>query len=57
MKKSLFCFMMLLSLLLHSNILQAQNQEDNSSLVQFSGITITADSLNPVPYTKIIDIG
>ena len=36
--------------------IQAQNQDENSNLVQFSGITITADSLNPVPYTKIVDI-
>jgi hypothetical protein len=36
--------------------LQAQNQDENLTLVQFSGMTITADSLNPVPYTKILDI-
>ena len=35
---------------------QVQEVDDNSTLVQFSGMTITADSLNPVPYTKIIDI-
>lgn len=29
---------------------------DDLNLVQFSGITITADSLNPVPYTKIVDV-
>lgn len=28
-------------------------QENNENLVQFSGITITSDSLNAVPYTKI----
>ncbi len=28
-------------------------QADNQALVQFSGVTITADSLNPVPYTHI----
>jgi hypothetical protein len=33
------------------NYAQAQVKSDN--LVQFSGITITADSLNPVPFTKI----
>jgi len=38
------------------NALQAQDQDDNINLVQFSGITITADSLNPVPYTKILDM-
>ena len=29
-------------------------QLDDESLIQFSGVTITADSLNPVPYTRII---
>lgn len=28
-------------------------QVDNENLVQFSGVTITADSLNPVPYAHI----
>ncbi|MCX6252704.1 MAG: carboxypeptidase-like regulatory domain-containing protein [Bacteroidetes bacterium] len=31
-----------------------QAQETDKDLVQFSGITITADSLNPVPFTKIL---
>jgi hypothetical protein len=31
----------------------ARAQETASDLLQFSGITITADSLNPVPFTKI----
>jgi hypothetical protein len=31
----------------------AFGQEENKNLVQFSGITITADSLNPIPFTKI----
>jgi len=35
---------------------QAQKETDNFNLVQFSGITITADSLNPVPFTRISDI-
>ena len=39
----------------YSQIIEQEN--GNQSLVQFSGITITADSLNPVPYTKIVDIG
>lgn len=30
-----------------------QAQETSPNLLQFSGITITADSLNPVPFTKI----
>jgi hypothetical protein len=29
---------------------------ENDDLIQFSGITITADSLNPVPYAKIYDV-
>lgn len=28
--------------------------QDNDDLVQFSGVVVTADSLNPVPYTNII---
>jgi hypothetical protein len=28
--------------------------QENDDLIQFSGITVTADSLNAVPYTKII---
>ena len=31
----------------------AQTKREDEKLVQFSGITITADSLNPVPYTKV----
>lgn len=56
MKKSLSVVLMQLILLFFCKVLHAQVQDDNSSLVQFSGITITADSLNPVPYTKIVDI-
>jgi hypothetical protein len=56
MKKSLFFFLTLFIFLFFEKALQAQIQGDNSSLVQFSGIIITADSLNPVPYTKIVDI-
>jgi hypothetical protein len=57
MKQSLCYWIPLILILVFSNTLQAQVQDENSSLVQFSGITITADSLNPVPYTKIYDIG
>jgi hypothetical protein len=39
-----------------STTIQAQVVQDEYDLVQFSGITITADSLNPVPYTKILDV-
>ena len=31
----------------------ANAQESVDDLIQFSGITVTADSLNPVPFTKI----
>ena len=56
MRKSLCHFFMLLAIPFFGNALQAQNQDENSSLVQFSGMTITADSLNPVAYTKILDV-
>jgi hypothetical protein len=56
MKQRLCYFFTLLIFPFFYNALQAQNQDDNSNLVQFSGITITADSLNPVPYAKILDI-
>jgi hypothetical protein len=41
-----------LVLLMLASILSAQDYK--SDLIQFSGITITGDSLNAVPYTKII---
>ncbi|MCF8332030.1 MAG: carboxypeptidase-like regulatory domain-containing protein [Bacteroidales bacterium] len=34
-------------------IMKAQD-EDDRSLVQFSGVVVTADSLNPVPFTHIL---
>jgi hypothetical protein len=45
----------ILTLIAFSGTIQVQAQEpvDDESLVQFSGITLTADSLNPVPYTRI----
>jgi hypothetical protein len=36
-----------------SSFVHVQSQEIDKSLIQFSGITVTADSLNPVPYTRI----
>jgi hypothetical protein len=54
MKKAVtiaFLFFLFCPLLLHA---QNENQDENRSLVQFSGITITADSLNPVPFTRIM---
>jgi hypothetical protein len=56
MKLRIIFFLLLFAFPFFGNTIQAQEQDENSSLVQFSGITITADSLNPVPYTKIIDI-
>lgn len=56
MKKSLSLLLIQLLLLIFCNAPKAQETDDNSNLVQFSGITITADSLTPVPYTKIVDI-
>ena len=56
MNNSLCCLFTLLTLTFYSNSLQSQSQDENSSLVQFSGITITADSLNPVSFAKISDI-
>lgn len=40
-------------LLFFSSIPYLKAQEIDNNLIQFSGITVTADSLNPVPYTKI----
>lgn len=44
---------LLLCLLLLNGYLDAQEIDKGDNLIQFSGITVTADSLNPVPYTKI----
>jgi hypothetical protein len=44
--------LLLLFSILHFQQVSAQENPDN--LIQFSGITVTADSLNAVPYTKII---
>ncbi|MGA3012410.1 MAG: carboxypeptidase-like regulatory domain-containing protein [Bacteroidales bacterium] len=52
MKKTTTANLILLLLLLAPIVLKAQ--EDNSNLVQFSGVTITSDSLTAVPYTKVI---
>ncbi|MEI6173299.1 MAG: carboxypeptidase-like regulatory domain-containing protein [Bacteroidota bacterium] len=56
MNKSLYFLLLLLCFPFIGKSQQVQNQDDNSTLVQFSGMTITADSLNPVPYARIIDI-
>jgi hypothetical protein len=51
MKKPAAELLTLILLLILSNLLNAQ--ENNENLVQFSGVTITSDSLTAVPYTKI----
>jgi hypothetical protein len=52
MKKPAIEILTIILFLLLSTIVNAQ--ENNENLVQFSGVTITADSLTAVPYTKII---
>jgi len=52
MKKTLADTLILIMILLLPMFLKAQ--ENNDNLVQFSGITITSDSLTAVHYTKII---
>lgn len=49
--KFFFTFFLLVSLSLHS-VIYAQGQK-KEQLIQFSGVTITADSLEPVPFTRI----
>ena len=51
MKKKITVTLILLLLLLAPVLMKAQ--EENSNLVQFSGVTITSDSLTAVPYTKV----
>jgi len=53
MKKHRF-YLLLLPAFLFSNLSLAQQKDSDANLVQFSGITITADSLNPVPFTKVL---
>jgi hypothetical protein len=56
MYKILYFFLFLPGLPLIAHSQQVQDQDDNSNLVQFSGMTNTADSLNPVPYVRINDL-
>jgi hypothetical protein len=50
MSKSVFLTLFLFpAFLLHHQV----NAQENDNLIQFSGMTITLDSLNTVPYTKI----
>lgn len=58
MKNFLYCCLLLFAGFPLTALSQLQpNPSDNSQLVQFSGMIITADSLNPVPYTRILDVG
>ena len=45
-----------LAFLLANGLAHAQfsNQDNDSSLIQFSGVVLTADSLKPLPYCAII---
>jgi predicted transposase YbfD/YdcC len=52
MKKTITANFILFLLLITPILLKAQ--EENTNLVQFSGVTITSDSLTAVPYTKVI---
>jgi hypothetical protein len=52
MKKPATEILTIFLFLVLSNLLNAQ--ENNENLVQFSGVTITSDSLTAIPYTKII---
>jgi len=52
MKKTITVNLLLFLLLITPILLKAQ--EENTNLVQFSGVTITSDSLTAVPYTKVI---
>lgn len=56
MHKSLYQLFFLLPFGFFFTAIQAQDQDENQNLVQFSGITLTADSLNPVSFTKITDV-
>jgi hypothetical protein len=51
----LLLFLLVLPVLCFSQ--NTPETHENLNLVQFSGITITADSLNPVPYARIMDVG
>ena len=50
MKYLVLFFLLSVQQLLYNKL---QAQESENALIQFSGITITGDSLNPVPFTKI----
>lgn len=51
---SLRFFAILLFILTASLHAKAQGEQQDQDLVQFSGVVVTADSLNPVPFTHIL---
>jgi hypothetical protein len=51
-----YCILFFSLILQYGYSQRINEQEEDKSLVQFSGITLTADSLNPVPWVKIVDI-
>lgn len=55
--KITFCLAFLFVLVQSGYAQTTDDQHNDIHLVQFSGITLTADSLNPVPYVKIVDVG
>jgi hypothetical protein len=52
MVRDLFRVIWLLAALLLTT--ETQSQTDDKDLVQFSGVVVTADSINPVPFTHIL---
>ncbi len=52
-KRFLLRLLLLISCVTIGFVSSAQENTEDGNLIQFSGITITTDSLNPVPYTKI----
>jgi hypothetical protein len=56
MKKNSILLFLFLVIPFFASSQQTHDNEENLKLVQFSGMTITADSLNPVPYSKIVDV-
>lgn len=54
--KNCLLYLMLLIASPIAGFAQQEATDNDNNLVQFSGITITADSLNPVPFAKIYDV-
>lgn len=56
MKNCLLLLYLIVTIPLAGTAQNTTADNENGHLVQFSGITITADSLNPVPFAKIFDV-